>query len=89
MRAYEYAADGKHNPAPLEYRLATQVYKFGIDAVLGAGPHPKRTLDSMNIAQNVVSAYREREASGDWAKWASDHKGAADLLARVARLMED
>lgn len=89
MRAYEYAADGKHNPAPLEYRLATQVYKFGFDAVLGAGPHPKRLLDSMSMAQNVVSAYRSRASSSDWAKWASDNKGAADLLARVARLMED
>ena len=38
----------------------------------------------MNIALQVVGYYRERAASGDWVKWATDNPDAAALINQAA-----
>jgi len=39
-----------------------------------------REIRGMVLAENVASAHRERQASSDWALWAKDNDGKANLL---------
>jgi hypothetical protein len=42
-------------------------------------------MREMIIAENVHDAYQSRKVSGDWAKWAADNPGMAEILALAAR----
>jgi hypothetical protein len=39
----------------------------------------------MVSVENVINAYRAREASGNWAEWASKNEDASELLNRIAK----
>ena len=83
--AYAYAEGGEVTD---ELVLAWAVGKYGAQAVFG------RTLSFqeirvMDIADNVFRAYRERERSDNWAKWAQDNPDKARLLAQAGKLAQE
>jgi acetyl-CoA acetyltransferase len=82
--AYEYAEGGEVTD---ELVLGWAVDKYGAQAVYG------RTLSfheirMMDLAENVYRAYREREASENWAEWAEKNHAKARLLAEAGRLVD-
>ena len=80
--AYDYAEGGEVTD---ELVIGWAVNKYGAQAVYG------RTLSfheirMMDLAENVYRAYREREASENWAEWAEKNRAKARLLAEAGRL---
>lgn len=44
---------------------------------------PVRLFRDINIATNIITAYRERKASDEWAKWVQDNPERNELLERA------
>jgi hypothetical protein len=80
-RAYAYIAEGA--PPPMEMEAVRLVGKFGAQAVYGRqlGACEMRCME---IAETVINAYQQREASKAWAKWAADNPGLNRLLDEAA-----
>jgi len=83
--AYAYAEGGDVTD---ELVLGWAVSKYGAQAVYGRilSFHEIRMMD---LAENVFKAYREREASENWAEWADKNRAKARLLAAAGRLTEE
>jgi hypothetical protein len=64
---------------PGELILLGYIDRFGAQAVLGR-PLSAREIRGMVLAENVVNAYREREASSNFAIWMDENEGKAILL---------
>jgi len=84
--ALQYAeGDGR---LPAEIELLAAVDRYGSNAVfgrvVGAGE-----IRRMNAAENTIRAYRDREQSDDWPKWARDNPGLARLLAIATKAADD
>lgn len=44
---------------------------------------PVRLFRDINMAVNIITAYREREQNQNWAEWALKNKDRAELLERA------
>jgi len=84
-RAYAYAEGDA--PMPPEVELSNAVQRYGVMAVYDRSLTAKE-IRHMNIAENVVNAYRNRAQLNDNAKFANDHKESADLLGLAFREAE-
>jgi len=67
---------------PRELELYHLVQSYGAQAIYG------RTMGAgevrrMNTAANIVAYYRQRAASSDWGKWATDNPDEAAALNRA------
>lgn len=60
--------------------------RFGVEAVMGRSQLRLGEMRRMLTVENIVTAYKSRRASENWAKWADEHKFYAELLANVERL---
>lgn len=85
--AEAYAYCESDAPQPEELILLGYVDRFGAQAVLGRALSA-REIKSMVLAENVVRAYRERQAAQDWAIWAKDNPDKAHLLNEAMRLCQ-
>ena len=75
--AYAYAeGDG---PEPDELIAGRLVDRFGAAAVYGR-PLGYGELKRMLTAENIVNAYRARDASANWAQWATENPELNRLL---------
>lgn len=83
--AYKYAEGG---PVTDELVLSWAVEKYGTQAVYGRALsfHEMRMID---LASNVLAAYKERARSDNWAIWADANPKKAELLARAGKLAEE
>lgn len=84
-RVYDYCENGGRKPA--ELRTAEYVNKFGTQAIFGRSLY-LHEIKEMIIAENVQDAYIGRKLSGDWAKWAEENPGLAEILSRAAKHVE-
>ena len=83
MDAFRYAETGK-NP-PREIADVSYIDRFGVMAVYGRPVLSCNEIQRMILAENIVSAYRGRKNSDNWAKWASDNPADARLLSEVEK----
>ena len=87
--AYAFADGGptpeEPVPAPEELVLLGYLDRFGVQAVmgraLGAGE-----IRRMTVAENIVKWYRERQASSNWASWATDNPDSSQVLLEAQKL---
>lgn len=73
------------SPRPEELIIAGYIDRFGAQAVLGrvlSGGELRRIAQ----AENIVQAYRDRQKSENWAKWAQDNPEQAAVLNEAERL---
>lgn len=83
--AYAFAEGGTVTD---ELILGWSIDKYGTQAVFGRtlSFHEIRMLD---LADNVVKAYRERERSDNWAEWAEKNHAKARILGVAGRLAQE
>ena len=83
--AYAFAEGGEPTD---ELMLGWAIDKYGVQSVYGRtlSFHEIRMLD---MADNVVRAYRERAQSENWAQWAEKNHAKARLLGRAVKLYEE
>ena len=79
-RAYRYCVGDW--PCPAEVEIGAAIERFGQAAVLPGGLSVRQAR-AIRYAGDVISAYRARAASDDWAKWAETNPAAAALLERA------
>ena len=72
---------------PTEIEMLRACERFGAWAVFGR-PLGVGEVRNMTAAQYIVDAYRAREASKDWAGWASSNPQANRLLDAAAAYHE-
>jgi hypothetical protein len=77
--AYQYA-DGGRKPRLLQMRDAIET--FGNEAITGRVLGYREVLQ-MNYAQAIKNLYDNRQASENWAEWATQNEGAVQLLAEA------
>lgn len=84
--AYKYAnGDG---PKPNELVMSFYLNRFGAQAVLGR-PMGAGEMRRIVVAENIVNAYRNRQAADDWVKWAQDYPDEAALLNGAMKAAND
>lgn len=72
---------------PDELLILTYIDRFGVMAIMGRETLSAGEVRRMMIAENIVRAYQERKASGDWGTWAQENPGAARLLADIEKVI--
>lgn len=88
--AYRYAEGGDPKPPKPKYLLlADYIDRFGVEAVMGRRVLSAGEMRCMAVQQNIYAAFRNRERSKDWAKWANTYPEQAELLNIVMRMAED
>lgn len=81
-RAWAYClGDG---PSPPEIELLAAIDRFGAASVYGRTLRAEE-IQAMLLVDNVVTAYRSRAASDNWAEWAARNPAANLLLTECAR----
>ena len=75
--AYTHAEGGRTSP---EIRLAGQIERFGVLAVMGRTILFAREYYAIRAAEVIVSAYRSRAKSDNWAAWANEHPELSQIL---------
>jgi hypothetical protein len=78
-----YASEGHYSA---EIDLLAKIDRFGVEAVLGKKVLYFGELRKMIYAENLVTAYRSRTQSQNWASWVNEHPVWADMLADAERL---
>jgi hypothetical protein len=88
--AYLYAEDSAHFPKPSELKLLEYIDRFGVEAVTGRKTLGAGELLRMIAAQNIVQAYRDKQAHKDgWAAWQQQHPAQNQLLERARQAAEE
>lgn len=85
--AYREAEDPDVSGLSDDLQKLWLIDRFGVRAVLGRDTLYAHEITRMIAAENVYKALRSRTNSDDWAKWASDNKRAAELLAHVEKII--
>ena len=75
---YGYAETGGQQPD--ELILLGYIDRYGVEQVLGKRQLSAKEIREMTLADNVLRAYRSRQASENWAAWAEAHPGENRLL---------
>lgn len=82
--AYLYASEGQYSR---EIDTLTKIDRFGIEAITGRRQFYHGELRRLVISENIVNAYRSRQASdGNWAAWANQNERMAAILAEAEKL---
>jgi len=86
VASYAYAEEGGQMPD--ELILARTVDRYGAQAVFGRilSFHEIRM---MTLADNVVTAYKERARSENWKEWTENNPGKAHILNTAGRLYDE
>lgn len=79
-------ADGGH-PSP-ELRLARQIEKYGVQAVLARPFLYIHEAYRMQCALNIERGYRLRARSDNWAAFHNEYPDIAELLVEAQKLTE-
>ncbi len=78
--AYAVADGGPMRLSP-ELNILAKVNRYGAIPVFG-GPMSAKTIYSLELAEQVTLAHRQRAAAGkSWADWAEEHPEMAGFLA--------
>jgi hypothetical protein len=83
--AYQFAEGGSPTD---ELILGWSISKYGAQAVYGR-PLSFHEIRMLDLADNVVNAYRERERSENWAEWAEKNHARARILNAAGRLAQE
>ena len=83
--AYAFAEGGTPTD---ELITGWAVAKYGAQAVYGRAMSFNE-IRMLDLADNVVRAYKERQRAEEWAKWAEDNPEKARLLAVAGRLAQE
>ena len=70
-------------PMPAELMLGRMIERYGTQAVLHRDYIGAGEAFAMNTAENIVNAYKSREASENWAEWAQKYPEMCQTLAGV------
>ena len=83
--AYAFAEGG---PATDELITGWAIAKYGAQAIYGRAMsfHEIRMVD---LADNVVRAYKERQRAENWAKWAEENPVLSRILSQAGRLVQE
>jgi hypothetical protein len=81
--AWEYAEDPTNMPLPRWIVLKNRILTYGVEAVMGRPVLGAKEINYMETCERVILAHQARQASENWAAWASDNP-AANLLLTVA-----
>lgn len=87
--AYRYADGGGLAPLSSELLILRRIERYGVMAVMGRPVLGANEMRRLELAENVLRAYQSREASTDWAAWARDNEGAATLLDRAIKAVNN
>ena len=88
-RAYAHCINPRRpdNPdgydCPTEYHVYMLVKEYGIKAILGRDVARPRELRAWTIARNIITWYRDREASPNWGEWTVKHAEEDAVLNEV------
>ena len=82
--AYRYAESGGR--LPYEIVQLSYIDRFGVRAVLGRDELSYGEIQRMLTSENIITFYRSRTASDNWAKWTNDNPEASELLIEAERL---
>lgn len=63
-----------------------KIDRFGLEAITGRRQFYHGELRRLVIAENIVSAYRERAAAKNWSQWTQDNERLANLLFEAEQL---
>jgi len=85
--AAAYAFADEDGEQPEELILLGYIDRFGAKAVMGRALSA-REIRGMVLAENVVNAYKERQAASDWTIWTDNNKDKARLLNEAMRLCQ-
>lgn len=81
--AYLYAAEGLYSA---EIDTLQKIDRFGIEAITGRRQFYFGELKRMIYAENIITAYRSRAQSDNWASWVNSNPKLADMLAEAEKL---
>mgnify|MGYP001009324862 CR=1 FL=1 len=84
--AFRYADSGGDSP---EMEMLKRIDRYGVYAVMGRPVLYEHEIRRMTIAQNIVSAYRERARSQSWDAWLRENKEMGELLFIAQRLCDE
>ena len=85
--AYKHAEDARCYSREID--LLAKIDRFGIEAVLGRKTFYVRELRCLILAENIVHAYKIREASSNWAAYALDNPEMASILVEAQKLCQN
>jgi hypothetical protein len=83
--AYKHADEGHYSP---EIDTLHKIDRFGLEAITGRKQFFYGELRRMIYAENIITAYKSRAQSNDWAKWIKDNPTAAEMLAEAEMIAE-
>lgn len=79
--------DNGHSPISHEIALLGYIDRFGVMAVLGRPVLSYGEIRRMIAAENIFTAYKSRQASDNWGKWALENQKSDALLKSVEVLI--
>jgi hypothetical protein len=80
-----YASEGQYSQ---EIDTLSKIDRFGIEAITGRRQFYFGELRRMIYAENIVTAYRSRAQSQNWASWVNSNPVMADMLAEAEKLCQ-
>jgi hypothetical protein len=80
-----HASEGLYSP---EIDTLAKIDRFGIEPITGRRYFYYGELRRMIVAENIVTAYRSRAQSNNWAEWVNSNPGLADMLADAEKLTD-
>jgi hypothetical protein len=80
-----YASEGHYSQ---EIDTLSKIDRFGIEAITGRRQFYFGELRKMIYAENLVTAYRSRAQSKNWAEWVNSNPVMADMLADAEKLCQ-
>lgn len=69
--------------------MSLRIEKYGVHAVMGRPVLYESEMRRMNVAQTIVSAYKDRAKSASWDAWYTANKELGDLLFKAGQLYND
>lgn len=84
--AYHYASEGRYS---YEIERLSRIDRWGLEAITGQRVFLYGDFIRMRTAENIVNAYRSRQAAGDEVEWTVSNPRVALILADVEKLLED
>jgi hypothetical protein len=67
----------------LEIALGNLINRFGVEAILGKSVLSVNEIKRIQSAEIIERLYIQRQASTNWAAWASANKEQAEILAEA------
>jgi hypothetical protein len=83
VSAFLHAREGQYSP---EIDLLRKIDRFGIEAITGRRQFYFGELRAMILAENIVTAYKNRAQSENWATWARANPAMAEMLVEAEKL---